>query len=77
LRTSKTRSLSSRQSFERAISARAACQSEINSLLQRKSSWGGDDVARFTSVCSQEHTLVMAENEAKVIRLIAAAPHRG
>lgn len=51
--------------YGRAIEERASCQSEINSLLQRKAQWNSTDISRFTSLCQSEHEFTREERESK------------
>lgn len=41
--------------YETAVARRAACQREVNDLLQRKSHWTEEDVVRFTGLVRQDH----------------------
>lgn len=55
----------SRRAYFRAIADRAACQKEINGLLQRKSSWADSDVTRFTDLYRGELRLEQVEAESR------------
>ena len=44
---------------------RSDSQREVNSLLERKSTWTDTDVSRFTVLVRQDHTLEQAEARAK------------
>ncbi|RHZ86235.1 hypothetical protein Glove_53g17 [Diversispora epigaea] len=51
--------------YEKAIDARSNTQREINGILQRKSQWSGDDVARITQLYKDEHENMQKEISAK------------
>ncbi|CAG8452656.1 7406_t:CDS:2 [Diversispora eburnea] len=51
--------------YEKAIDARSNTQREINGILQRKTQWSGDDVARITQLYKDEHENMQKEISAK------------
>jgi sensitive to high expression protein 9 len=53
------------QSYEERLGHQRALSKEMAHLLQRKSSWGPSDVARFTDVYASEHANEAAVAEAK------------
>ncbi|KAI8801969.1 Mdm33 family-domain-containing protein [Cladochytrium replicatum] len=55
----------SKDAYERTVEDRSRCQSEINSLLQRKSSWVPDDANRFGDLARRELDLEQRERRAK------------
>lgn len=55
----------SKSLYSNSIEERGACQSEMNSLLQRKSHWNAADIHRFTTLCQSEHELILKERAAK------------
>ncbi|KAG2179195.1 hypothetical protein INT43_002045 [Umbelopsis isabellina] len=56
---------SSKTAYEEAVEARSGTQREINELLQRKHSWTGEDVTRFTELYRLEHLHSQQEVTAK------------
>mmetsp|Transcript_10039 Transcript_10039/g.20334 ORF Transcript_10039/g.20334 Transcript_10039/m.20334 type:complete len:290 (-) Transcript_10039:2104-2973(-) len=54
-----------RHGFEDAVSRRAAAQSEVNAMLQRKDRWTDGDLSRFSELCREEHSLSSVEKEAQ------------
>jgi len=51
--------------YEDAVDARSSTQREINELLQRKHTWTGEDVTRFTELYRLEHLTSQQEATAK------------
>lgn len=49
--------------LEEAHAKRAACQRDVNELLQRKHAWEPSDVARFTQLYAEEHALAKQVEE--------------
>ncbi len=45
------------QAYEDALAAQTSTTKQLNSLLQRKSSWSEEDVGHFARLCKQEHGL--------------------
>ncbi|PCH40168.1 hypothetical protein WOLCODRAFT_136702 [Wolfiporia cocos MD-104 SS10] len=60
-----------KDAYDRAVLQRAASQREVNDLLQRKSVWTAEDVARFTALMPQDHQHEQQEAAAKA-RAVAA-----
>ncbi|CAO3656188.1 unnamed protein product [Mucor fragilis] len=54
-----------KRAYEDAIETRSTTQRGINELLQRKHSWTGDDVTKFTELYRLEHAHSQAETVAK------------
>ena len=52
-------------SYEEAVQKRSDSQREVNSLLERKSTWRDTDVSRFTVLVRQDHALEQEESRAK------------
>ncbi len=52
-------------SYEEAVQKRSDSQREVNSLLERKSTWTDTDVSRFTVLVRQDHALEQEESRAK------------
>jgi sensitive to high expression protein 9 len=52
-------------SYEEAVEKRSDSQREVNSLLERKSTWSDTDVSRFTVLVRQDHALEQKESQAK------------
>ena len=52
-------------SYEEAVQKRSDSQREVNSLLERKSTWSDTDVSRFTVLVRQDHALEQDESRAK------------
>jgi sensitive to high expression protein 9, mitochondrial len=52
-------------SYEEAVQKRSDSQREVNSLLERKSTWSDTDVSRFTVLVRQDHALEQGESRAK------------
>lgn len=52
-------------SYEEAVQKRSDSQREVNSLLERKSTWSDTDVSRFTVLVRQDHALEQKESQAK------------
>jgi sensitive to high expression protein 9, mitochondrial len=52
---------SSKQIYEDTIDSRKQCQKEINALLQRKHTWTGADLDRFTDLYKDEVELEKKE----------------
>lgn len=50
-----------KEAYEKAVTRRAETQRELTNLLNRKTSWTPDDLARFTTLYPSDH-----ENEAQV-----------
>jgi sensitive to high expression protein 9 len=51
--------------YEEAVQKRSDSQREVNSLLERKSTWSDADVSRFTVLVRQDHALEQEEARAK------------
>jgi sensitive to high expression protein 9 len=51
--------------YEEAVQKRSDSQREVNSLLERKSTWTDTDVSRFTVLVRQDHALEQEEARAK------------
>ncbi|EIN12679.1 mitochondrial distribution and morphology family 33, partial [Punctularia strigosozonata HHB-11173 SS5] len=51
--------------YDDAVTRRAQSQKDVNDLLQRKSSWKDDDVARFTTLVRADHLHEQEEMRAK------------
>lgn len=51
--------------YEESVQKRSDSQREVNSLLERKSTWTDTDVSRFTALVRQDHGLEQAEARAK------------
>jgi len=51
--------------YEQAVQKRSDSQREVNSLLERKSTWTDADVSRFTALVRQDHGLEQEEARAK------------
>ncbi|KAI0300253.1 mitochondrial distribution and morphology family 33, partial [Russula brevipes] len=51
--------------YEEAVQKRSDSQREVNSLLERKSTWTDTDVSRFTALVRQDHALEQEEARAK------------
>ena len=49
------------EEYKAAIAQRSASQKEVNELLQRKHSWSGADLERFTSLYRSDHVNEQAE----------------
>ncbi|KAH8555573.1 Mdm33 family-domain-containing protein [Umbelopsis sp. PMI_123] len=56
---------SSKAAYEDAVDVRSSTQREINELLQRKHTWTGEDVTRFTELYRLEHLHSQQEVTAK------------
>ncbi|EJU03240.1 hypothetical protein DACRYDRAFT_78142 [Dacryopinax primogenitus] len=54
-----------KREYELAVSARSACQRQVNDLLQRKSMWTESDVSRFTELVRQDHANEQTEQVAQ------------
>ena len=54
-----------KQAYTERVKMRADSQREVNDLLQRKATWTGPDVIRFTELVQTEHENDRAEKEAK------------
>ncbi|BGP49527.1 sensitivity to high expression protein she9 [Rhodotorula kratochvilovae] len=54
-----------KQAYTERVKLRADSQREVNDLLQRKSTWTGPDVLRFTELVQQEHENEREEVKAK------------
>ncbi|KZW01491.1 hypothetical protein EXIGLDRAFT_760702 [Exidia glandulosa HHB12029] len=54
-----------KEAFDKAATARAASQREVNDLLQRKASWSEADVMRFTALVRADHELEQEETRSK------------
>ncbi|GAA5990992.1 hypothetical protein JCM10908_006491 [Rhodotorula pacifica] len=54
-----------KQAYTERVKMRADSQREVNDLLQRKATWTGPDVIRFTELVQKEHENDRAEKEAK------------
>ncbi|GEM08786.1 mitochondrial distribution and morphology family 33 [Rhodotorula toruloides] len=54
-----------KRDYTERVKARADSQREVNDLLQRKPTWNGPDVLRFTELVQQEHENERAEAKAK------------
>ncbi len=52
-------------SYEEAVQKRSDSQREVNSLLERKSTWTDTNVSRFTVLVRQDHALEQEESRAK------------
>jgi sensitive to high expression protein 9, mitochondrial len=55
--------VSAKQAYSTAVTTRAETQRELTNLLNRKTSWNPDDLARFTTLYPSDH-----ENENRVQR---------
>ena len=53
--------------YEGAVQKRSDSQREVNSLLERKSTWTDTDVSRFTALIRQDHALEQEETRAKTV----------
>ena len=53
------------QAYDERLSEQRSLSKEMAVLLQRKSAWGPDDLARFTEVYSSEHASEAAVAGAK------------
>ena len=51
--------------YEQAVQKRSDLQREVNSLLERKSTWTDADISRFTALMPQDRTLEQEEARAK------------
>lgn len=56
-----------RNEYEENILKRHVCQTEINSLLQRKNSWTKDDLSYYTTLITSEHNLASREEVSNII----------
>lgn len=54
-----------RRDYEAAVARRSDGQREVNDLLQRRASWRGEDVERFTALFKESHALESGEALAK------------
>lgn len=54
-----------KRDYTERVRLRADSQREVNDLLQRKPTWNGTDVLRFTELVQQEHENERAETKAK------------
>ncbi|BGP33344.1 sensitivity to high expression protein she9 [Rhodotorula toruloides] len=54
-----------KRDYTERVKLRADSQREVNDLLQRKPTWNGPDVLRFTELVQQEHENERAEAKAK------------
>ncbi|GAA5933504.1 hypothetical protein JCM10213_001292 [Rhodosporidiobolus nylandii] len=54
-----------KQEYAARVKLRADSQREVNDLLQRKGTWTGPDVLRFTELVQQDHANEQAEAQAK------------
>lgn len=54
-----------KRAYTERVRLRADSQREVNDLLQRKATWTGPDVIRFTELVQKEHENDRAEKEAK------------
>ncbi|KAJ6620762.1 Mdm33 family-domain-containing protein [Mycena sp. CBHHK59/15] len=52
--------------YDNAVLQRSNSQREINDLLQRKSNWNHQDIARFTTLVPQDHSFEQEEAQARV-----------
>ncbi|KAF7297725.1 NADPH--cytochrome P450 reductase [Mycena kentingensis (nom. inval.)] len=54
-----------KDAYDSAVGQRSSSQRETNDLLQRKPSWTQADVIRYTTLVTQEHSLLQEEAQAR------------